>query len=173
MQALNPTTVTYLIAAPLIVWRMVVRVRRMIGRQHYSRVRPWITLSVFPLLLLWLAYVARTHAQALEALGAGLVLGVIMGILGLRHTRFEATPQGLYYTPNAHLGIALSAIFAARVLYRMIQLGGVTPGAAEPGSLYSGSPLTLAVFGLLAGYYVTYAIGLLRWAHGPRLPDHE
>ncbi len=25
------------------------------------------------------------------------------------------------------------------------------------------SPLTLAIFGTLAGYYVTYAIGLLRW----------
>jgi len=27
------------------------------------------------------------------------------------------------------------------------------------------SPLTLAVFGLLAGYYIGYAIGLARWHH--------
>jgi hypothetical protein len=25
------------------------------------------------------------------------------------------------------------------------------------------SPLTLAVFGLVAGYYISYAIGLARW----------
>ncbi len=25
------------------------------------------------------------------------------------------------------------------------------------------SPLTLAVFGLIAGYYMTYALGLVRW----------
>ena len=25
------------------------------------------------------------------------------------------------------------------------------------------NPLTMAIFGTLAGYYVTYAIGLLRW----------
>jgi len=25
------------------------------------------------------------------------------------------------------------------------------------------SPLTMAIFGTLAGYYVSYAIGLLRW----------
>jgi hypothetical protein len=25
------------------------------------------------------------------------------------------------------------------------------------------SPLTMGLFGMLAGYYVTYAIGLLRW----------
>ena len=27
------------------------------------------------------------------------------------------------------------------------------------------SPLTLAVFGLLAGYYIAYAIGLVRWRY--------
>jgi hypothetical protein len=30
-------------------------------------------------------------------------------------------------------------------------------------------PLTVAIFGTLAGYYVTYAIGLLRWRRRVRL----
>ena len=29
---------------------------------------------------------------------------------------------------------------------------------------FARSPLTLAIFGTLAGYYVAYAIGLIRWA---------
>ncbi len=73
------------------------------------------------------------------------------------------TPAGLFYTPNAHLGIALSLLLVLRLGYRfvMLQLGGqgVDPQSMQLGS----SPLTMAIFGTLAGYYVTYAIGLLRW----------
>jgi hypothetical protein len=28
---------------------------------------------------------------------------------------------------------------------------------------FTRSPLTLLIFGVLAGYYMTYAVGLLRW----------
>ena len=28
---------------------------------------------------------------------------------------------------------------------------------------FAHSPLTLSIFGLLAGYYIAYAIGLVRW----------
>jgi hypothetical protein len=31
------------------------------------------------------------------------------------------------------------------------------------GATESGAAFTLAVFGLLAGYYIAYAIGLVRW----------
>ena len=75
----------------------------------------------------------------------------------------EATPAGLFYTPNAHLGIALSLLLVLRLGYRfvLLQAGGrgFDPQAMQVGS----SPLTMAIFGTLAGYYVTYAIGLLRW----------
>ena len=45
----------------------------------------------------------------------------------------------------------------------------------DPQSMQLGSsPLTMAIFGTLAGYYVTYAIGLLRWrAQVSRLPPGE
>ena len=53
----------------------------------------------------------------------------------------------------------------------MIQMYGYgVPGAgpapapgADPNLQYASSPLTLLIFGVLAGYYVSYAIGLLRW----------
>ena len=73
------------------------------------------------------------------------------------------TPAGLFYTPNAHLGIALSLLLVLRIGYRvaMLALNGQN---FDPQSMQLGtSPLTMAIFGTLAGYYVTYAIGLLRW----------
>lgn len=47
----------------------------------------------------------------------------------------------------------------------LLAFRGTTPPApgADPNLQYASSPLTLLIFGVLAGYYVSYAIGLLRW----------
>jgi uncharacterized membrane protein YidH (DUF202 family) len=71
----------------------------------------------------------------------------------------------LFYTPHAHLGIALSLLFFGRVLYRLVQRYALDTSASYAGPEFAQSSLTLAIFGLLVGYYVTYAIGLVRWRH--------
>ena len=165
MQAPNSSTIVLLILAPLIGWRVYSRVRRMVGRQRLSRVRLRITLTVFPILVLLLAYASRSHEESLNWLAAGLLAGALLAVYGLQMTRFEATAQGLFYTPNAHLGIALSILFVGRSLYRLVEVY-VLAGTAPVGNAdFVRSPLTLAVFGLLAGYYIGYAIGLARWRH--------
>ncbi len=97
------------------------------------------------------------------ALAAGSAVGAALGTYGLRLTKFEQTVSGLFYTPNAHLGIALSLLLLGRIAYRASQvyLSAVPPAAT--GADFVHSALTLLIFGTLAGYYVTYAIGLLRW----------
>ena len=157
-----PTLLPFLIALPLIGWRLYRRVRTSIGRQKLSKVRPWITLTVFPLLGLLIAFAALAHPWSLGAFVGGIVVGTALGMYGLSKTKFENTPEGMYYTPNAHLGIALSLVFTARVIYRMFELYSLDPGR-QPMPDLTRSPLTLAIFGLLAGYYVAYAIGLIRW----------
>jgi hypothetical protein len=149
--------------AALVGWRLYSRFRRLVGRQRWSKVRPWLTVCVFPLLILLL--LAGSSAQALAALAlvAGVAAGAGLGVIGLRLTRFEQTPGGLFYTPNAHLGIALSLLFIGRIGYRLAQLY-VAAGSMQPdAAAFARSPLTLIIFGMLAGYYTAYAIGLLRW----------
>ena len=167
MPAPSTTTLTILALLPLIGWRMYTRVRRMIGCQRLSRIRPWITLVVFPLLLCLLALSAfappHPQPQRLGWLAAGLAVGGLLAIYGLKRTRFEATPQGLYYTPDARLGIALSILFISRVLYRLLQLLVIGVDAPAQGSEFTLSPYTLGPVGMLSGYYVVYAIGLVRW----------
>jgi hypothetical protein len=155
--------------AALVVWRLYARIRRMVGRQKLSRGRPWFTVTVFPVLLALLLLASRAHPVNAATLVGGTAFGVALGLYGLRLTRFEVTPQGLFYTPSAHLGIALSLLFITRVLFRVAQF--YFSEAPVPVSTHSliGSPLTLAIFGTLAGYYVSYAIGLLRWARRPVL----
>ena len=165
---------TVLLVVALVAWRVYARLRRVVGRQRLSVVRPWITVAVFPLVALLVLLTSVVHPMVGVALGAGAAVGIVLGIYGTRLTRFEATPAGLFYTPNAHLGIALSLLLVLRLGYRFVMLQ-LNSGNVDPQSMQLGSsPLTMAIFGTLAGYYVTYAIGLLRWrAHVSRQSSAE
>jgi hypothetical protein len=162
MQAPDVTIIALLIVLPLLAWRVYTRVRKMVGRQRLSRARAWSTLTIFPLLIALLAYASHAHVQAFSGLAAGLAGGAILGLYGLRLTRFEATPEGSFYTPSAHLGVALSLLLVARILYRLFEIFPIDTTSPAATSLAL-SPLTLAVVGLLAGYYMAYAVGLVRW----------
>ena len=154
-----------LLLVPLVAWRLYARFRRLVGRQRLSRVRPWISLTVFPALVFVLAWLVRDRAAALAWIGAAIFAGGLLARYGLSRTVFEAAPEGFFYTPHAPLGIALTALFAGRIVYRVYEVASAGPAAAS----FAHSPLTLAVLGLLAGYYVGYAIGLVRWRRAHRL----
>jgi hypothetical protein len=163
----NPSLITWLILLPLIVWRVVVRFRRMTQRQRLSRIRPWIQLTVFPLLLWFLSMAAFVppkppQPEKLIWLALGVVLGGAVALYGLKRTQFERTAEGLFYTPDAKLGIALSALFVARIVYRLGELAIEGPHAQE-GLDFALSPYTLGPIGLFSGYFIVYAIGLLAW----------
>src|SRR5579862_10034265 len=82
MNGLSPSTVTLLVLIPLIIWRVYSRFRRMVGRQRLSRVRPWITLSIFPALIVLLCFAAHSHPERLWWLAGGLFLGLLLGGVG-------------------------------------------------------------------------------------------
>lgn len=146
-----------------IAWRLASRMRRIMGRQRLSRWRPWFSVVFFPLLALLLLLASLVRPEAALALAGGCGIGVALAFWSLRLTRFEATAQGLFYTPNSYLGIALSILLIARLGWRYLQVfGAEAPFAASPDT-WGRSPLTLLIFGMLAGYYATYAAGLLRW----------
>jgi len=160
---MNPVHSPYivLLVLLLVAWRLYARLRRFTGRQRMRPFRAWLTVVAFPLLMAFAALGARSQPESLAAALAGLAVGVGLGAWGLRLTRFEWTPQGLQYTPNLHLGIALSTLFSLRLLYRMMT-GASLAAAGGPHDGFGRSPLTLAIFATLAGYYTAYAIGLLR-----------
>jgi len=162
----NPSALLIVGVAALIAWRMYSRMRRLIGRQRLSRVRPWVSVTLFPALVLLLGFASLARPEGIAALAVGLVAGAGLGTWGLKLTKFERTPEGFFYTPNMHLGIALSLLLAGRILYR---LGQVYLGLSAGGTSmdFARSPITLLIFGTLAGYYVRYAIGLIAWRRDP------
>lgn len=148
-----------------VAWRVHWKFRRSIGRQRFVAARSWLSVTLFPLLVMLVAIGVRFQPPVMElSLTGGLVLGVALGLVGLRLTRFEGAPDGLYYVPSAHLGVALSMLLVARLAYRYVTASAAGSDAgAVPVTMHL-TPLTLALVGTLIGYYVTYAMGLLRWS---------
>ncbi len=156
-------TSTPLVAAvlvPFVMWRVYQRIKRLMVRQHSKAWRHWISLIVFPVILVLLGVAALAHPQALAGMAAGVVAGVALGVVGLRKTQYEHIGSEFFYTPNAHIGVLVSMLFVGRLLYRGYEF--YVLGTAQPQD-FASSPLTMVVFGILAGYYTTYAAGLLRW----------
>jgi hypothetical protein len=145
-----------------VAWRIYVRARRNIGRQPWQPRRLAGRAIFFGIVsgLLMLAVLA--NPPALAALGGGLVLGVPLAFLGLQLTRFEATPAGKFYTPNPWIGLGLTLLLAGRIAYRMTVLFVAPPASGPmPPQLFQ-SPITLVMFGLTAGYYIAYNVGVMQ-----------
>ena len=163
----HPSLFVSLGVGALLAWRVYGRIKRAVGRQQFSKGRAIATVCFFPVIAALLCYSTLKHSEGILALVGGLAVGTGLGIYGLRLTKFEPTSAGLFYTPNAHLGIALSLLLVLRIGYRLfMSYFGDASAAAAPSAGFVQSPLTLAMFGTVAGYYVMYAIGLLRRHRG-------
>jgi hypothetical protein len=168
---MTPPSLAVVVLVPLIAWRVYKRVRRNIGRQRSKLWRHWCGTVLCPLLLALMALGALRSMEAEAALMGGIALGVGLGLYGLRLTRFENDGPLFFYTPNPYLGIGLSMLLVGRLLYRFFQiyqLHGDMRGFASPD--FGRSPLTLAMVGIVFGYYTAYSFGLLRWRQRSRLP---
>jgi hypothetical protein len=169
--AIQPSSMVIVAVVPFIVWRVYSRYRRLVGRQRSKPWRHWVSVVFFPLLLLALSLPLYLHPIALAALVGGIVVGSALGVFGLKHTRFEVTCEGYFFTPNSRIGIALLSLMVARIVYRFYEISTLTggPGAAQTPD-FARSPLTLAIIGMVASYYTVYGIGLLRWRARTMIP---
>ena len=158
-----PALMPALIAA-LIGLRIYKRIRRLIGRQPVRVGRLAFTAIAFPILIVLVGLSGLRDIVLLQGLAAGVGLGLVLGWFGLRLTRFEVTPEGHFYVPNTIIGIGVSMLFIGRLVYRFGVLY-LSAGRLDPGTIQSfgSSPLTLATFGIVAGYYTAFAIGILAW----------
>jgi len=159
------------IVAIVVAWRVYRRLSRMVGRQKFRWLRSWVSASMFPMLLLSLLAATASHPiRSLSEL-AGIAIGVALGYYGLRATKFESSEEGHFYTPNAHIGVGLSILFVGRVVHKLYNAYTTTAGFTDVPAEIVRSPLTLFIVGILAGYYATYAMGLLRWRYRGVVPS--
>ena len=166
---------TYAVHAPVVLLVLYRRLRRHIGRQP---LQPWriglrlagVCIAALALLLIGVAGALGGSMAGVGVL-AGLAGGAMLGSYGLRLTAFETNAGGRFYTPNPWLGIGLSALMLGRLAYRFVAVRGASQVALMGDSTALGilhrSPLTLAIAGLLVGYFLRYSVGLWRATRAP------
>jgi hypothetical protein len=172
---MDPKLLTPILLAGLIVWGVVRRLRRTFGRQLVQPGRIWFRIGALTLAGgMVVATGVTSGAGMLEGLIAGLACGVALGYLGLRHTRFEVTPEGRFYTPHTYIGLAVTLLFLGRLVYRFLYLSsganGMSVADPSPAVAYQRSPLTVGIFAALVGYYVLFYAGVLLKSRVPELP---
>ena len=162
---LDPKLVTPLLFGALIAFAIYRRVRRNIGRQPLSPLRLRSRMAMLGLAGALILVISLRDLQLFGGMVAGLAGGIALAWYGLKHTQFEVTPQGRFYTPHTYIGALVSALFLGRIAYRFVVLystaHAVAAADSNPFSAYQKSPLTLAIFGVLVGYYVAYYAGIL------------
>jgi hypothetical protein len=151
--------------AALVLFALYRRFRKLFGRQLLQPSRLKVRIGILSLVMLLL--VARSmHSANLAAAGlGGFAAGAALAYIGLRLTRFDVTPGDIFYTPNGYIGAALSIVLLSRLAYRFQVLYPSMQAAhaesGDPFAAFQRSPLTLALFGIVIGYYLAYCAGLL------------
>jgi hypothetical protein len=159
--AMSSPNLVPVVVVSLVAWRLYGRMRRNIGRQPLQPKRLVTRIVIYAVLTCLIAVFSVIQPRLLLGLGGGLALGLPLALVGLRLTKFEATPAGRFYTPNSYIGSALTILLAARLIYRLMVFSSISNNPAQPPAPMH-SPLTFCVFGLLAGYYMAYYFGVLR-----------
>jgi peptidoglycan/LPS O-acetylase OafA/YrhL len=140
------------------------RVRRSFGRQTVQPGRLKFRVGLFLLLgALFLFFFARS-VLSVAAMGAGIGAGLLLGYFGLKHTKFDISSQGRFYTPHTYIGLFVTGLFIFRIVIRYVNVYAnpqFTGPPRNPMAAYQ-NPLTLGIFGLVIGYYVFFNIGILK-----------
>lgn len=147
----------------LIGWRLYRRYKSHVGPQKVQPLRMSFRVGLFSLFaVLILASPIGMLARELALLA--MAFGAMLGWISLSQTHFETREGRRWYTPNIYIGMAVTAVLAARVLYRVVTLyPQIQAGTLPHGSPFGGqqSIPTVAVFGLVIGYYAVYYGGVL------------
>jgi hypothetical protein len=172
---MDPKLIAPILIAALVIWGIVRRLRRTFGRQPVQPARIWLRVGILTLAggLIAATSVMR-GAEMLEALVAGLACGAALAYVGLRHTRFEATPEGRFYTPHTYIGLAVTVLLLGRLAYRFLYLSngpnGMVAAGPSAAAAYQRSPLTVGILAVLVGYYVLFYAGVLLRTRASELP---
>ncbi len=162
---MDPKLLTPMFMVALVVFAIYRRVRRNIGRQRVSPTRMRLRMILLGVVGVLILLASARNAGLFAAMAAGLAGGAALAWLGLKHTQFETTPQGNFYTPHTYIGLFVSALLLGRIAYRFMIVYPLMQAAqqanANPFAAYQKSPLTLAIFGVVVGYYIAYYTGVL------------
>jgi len=102
--------------------------------------------------------------DALTYTAAGLFGGAVLGLIGLRLTRWEPGTGSLYYTPNRPLVLGVTIVITGRLFYGFWRAWHTWRVGVEDGSWFAAAGVagSMAAGAVVLGYYLAYWIGVRR-----------
>jgi len=154
-----------LAAIALLPLSLVMRYRAGTTRR---RARGWVAaLNVFAigvsaaLLLTGAAVTNLWVPNAFRFTVLGLACGALLGLIGLAVSRWEESPESLYYTPNRWLVLTVTLVVTARLGYGFWRgWHAWRSSGAESWFVAFGPAPSLAAGAVVIGYYLAYWAGL-------------
>lgn len=141
---------------------LVLRYRAGTSRRRARRWLATVNVAGFAFSIVsFLILAAATNTWAPNVLRyslMGLAAGALLGLLGYALARWEHTPQGVYYTPNAALVLTITLVVTGRILYGFVRAWQAwgTRGPDESWLAASGLAGSLAAGAVVLGYYFTF-----------------
>jgi hypothetical protein len=133
------------------------------------RARPWLALTnifsigISAVFFLVSAVISSFWVPRVLSFSAiGFLGGLVLGIVGLRLTRWEATSQALHYLPNRWLVLTITVAVSLRLAFGFWRMWEAWHAAPEGHSWLaeSGFAGSMATGAVLLGYYLTYWFGI-------------
>ncbi|MGO4380234.1 hypothetical protein [Pseudoduganella sp. RAF53_2] len=174
---LTVTTVVLLILIPMLVWRTYSRLRMVFARQQSVMWKHYAGAIFFPIVLASSASSMTHNVLSVSLLGTAALCGGWLAVFSLKKTRFEINERGFFFTPHLRTGMVICMLFLARVLQIAVEFylnrQSQFPKVISHDEVMQ-HPLTVITFGLFAGYFAIYSIGMLRWRMNHKaLPGQE
>ncbi|RBP42301.1 hypothetical protein DES53_1065 [Roseimicrobium gellanilyticum] len=135
------------------------------------RARPWVALlNVISIGISTLLFLGTAVFSSLWVSGAfkysavGVVCGMVLGLVGLRLTRWEATSQALHFIPNRWLVLAITVGVFLRLSFGLWRVWKSWHASSGDHSWLAESGLagSMATGAIVLGYYLTFWFGI--WA---------
>lgn len=92
----------------------------------------------------------------------GMASGCLLGLVGLRLSRWEVTPHSLHYTPNRWLVLSITVVVTARIAYGFWRAWHAWQSAPDETSwlVASGAAGSMGAGAVVVGYYLAYWLGV-------------
>ncbi|SEC57326.1 hypothetical protein [Paenibacillus sp. GP183] len=155
----------YIFVAILIGFIIYRRTKKTIGFQKLSRNRLMFRTIMFGILGLVILGLGFIHPIFFVADAVGLVGGIALGLIAIRHTRFEKREDIWFYRTHLWVEITVLVLFLGRIAYRLLFIvSASSPNAMNPAdpSQISKDPLTAGIFFVIVSFYLLYFVYLLK-----------
>jgi hypothetical protein len=139
--------------AVLLIYR---RIRRSFGQQPLQPKRMRARIAIFLIIGCLMLPVATRSIASGSSMLAGAAAGVALALWGAARTRYLKIANQLHYVPHTYTGMAISALFLGRLIFRLTQVYGNATDQAFATTPMAQSPLTIGLFFTLIGYYACY-----------------